>query len=170
MYERPFTGEHDMTNETFSDAVRRNHQRLFIIALSYTGSHEDSEDILQNVFLKLWKQESSFDDDEHIDKWLTRVCVNECRNHIKMPMRRNIALDEAKDLYTFDKPRDFDVFNAVMSLPKKERTVIILFYYEDLTVKEISGLVKAKESTIKTRLRRAKQRLKEILGDDWINE
>ncbi len=170
MYERPFTGEHDMTNETFSDAVRRNHQRLFIIALSYTGSHEDSEDILQNVFLKLWKQESSFADDEHIDKWLTRVCVNECRNHIKMPMRRNIALDEAKDLYIFDKPRDFDVFNAVMSLPKKERTVIILFYYEDLTVKEISGLVKAKESTIKTRLRRAKQRLKEILGDDWINE
>ena len=170
MYERPFTGEHDMTNETFSDVVRRNHQRLFIIALSYTGSHEDSEDILQNVFLKLWKQESSFADDEHIDKWLTRVCVNECRNHIKMPMRRNIALDEAKDLYTFDKPRDFDVFNAVMSLPKKERTVIILFYYEDLTVKEISGLVKAKESTIKTRLRRAKQRLKETLGDDWINE
>lgn len=166
----PFKGEQKMTDETFSRAVKRNHQRLFIIALSYTKNHDDSEDILQNVFLKLWKQNTSFTNDEHIDRWLTKVCVNECRNHIKNPFRKSTDLDDAKDLYTFDEPKDFDIFNALMSLVQKERTVIILFYYEDLPIKEISDLLHTNESTIKTRLRRAKQHLKEFLGDDWINE
>lgn len=66
-----------MTNDSFVYAVKRNHKRLFMIALSYTKSHEDAEDILQNVFLKLWKHNKEFQDNEHIDKWLTRVCINE---------------------------------------------------------------------------------------------
>lgn len=159
-----------MTNDSFVYAVKRNHKRLFMIALSYTKSHEDAEDILQNVFLKLWRHSDEFQDDEHIDKWLTRVCINECKNYIKMPFLRNTTLDEAMELYTFDKPRDFDVFNALMSLPRKEHTVIVLFYYEDMSTKEIAQLLKTKEPTIKTRLRRARIKLKDILGEDWINE
>ena len=57
-----------------------------------------------------------------------------------------------------------------MSLTKKERTIILFFYYEDMTVKEISNILKVKESTIRTRLARAREKLKTILGDDWINE
>ncbi len=159
-----------MTNDTFMCAVKRNHKRLFMIALSYTKCHEDAEDILQNVFLKLWKHNKVFNDNEHIDKWLTRVCINECKNHIKLPFKKNTTLDDAMELYTFDEPRDFDVFNALMSLPKKEHTVIVLFYYEDLTTKEIAELLKIKEPTIKTRLRRARIKLKDILGEDWIYE
>lgn len=159
-----------MSNDNYILAVKRNHKRLFSIALSYTKNHEDSEDILQNVFLKLWKYEKQFQDDEHIDKWLTRVCINECKNYIKLPFRKNTTLEEAKELYAFDSPRNFDVFNALMSLPRKEHIVIVLFYYEDLSTKEIAELLKIKEPTIKTRLRRARIRLKEILGEDWINE
>lgn len=158
-----------MTNDTFMCAVKRNHKRLFMIALSYTKCHEDAEDILQNVFLKLWKHSETFNNSEHIDKWLTHVCVNECKNHIKLPFKKNTTLD-AMELYTFDKPRDFDVFNALMSLPKKEYTVIVLFYYEDMSTKEIAKLLKTKEPTIKTRLRRARIKLKDILGEDWIYE
>lgn len=87
-----------------------------------------------------------------------------------MPFLKNKALDDVMELYTFDKPRDFDVFNALMSLPRKEHTVIVLFYYEDMSTKEIAKLLKAKEPTIKTRLRRARIKLKDILGEDWIYE
>ncbi len=159
-----------MTNDNFIYAVRRNNQRLYMIALSFTKNHDDAEDILQNVFLKLWKHNGQFENEEHMDKWLTRVCINESKNYIKLPFRKNTTLDDAKDLYTFDSPRDYDVFHAVMLLPKKERTVIHLFYYEDMSVKDMAKMLEIKESAVKTRLHRARQKLKDILGDEWVNE
>lgn len=159
-----------MTRDSFEHSVNRNNKRLFSIALSYTKNHDDAEDILQNTFLKLWRNKTPFENDEHIDKWLTRVCINECKNYIKLPFRKNTSLEDAKRLYTFDSPKSFDIFSALMSLPKKEHTVIILFYYEDLSIKDISSLLKIKESTVKTRLHRARLKLKNVLGEDWINE
>lgn len=159
-----------MTNDSFIYAVKRNNQRLFMLALSFTKNHDDAEDILQNVFLKLWKYNGAFENDEHIDKWLTRVCVNESKNYIKLPFRHNTSLDDAKNLYVFDEPKDYDVFNAVMSLPKKERTVIHLFYYEDMSITEMAKMLELTESAVKTRLHRARKKLKDFLGDEWVNE
>lgn len=159
-----------MTNDDFIHAVKRNNQRLYMLSLSFTKSHDDAEDILQNVFLKLWKYKGKFENQEHMDKWLTTVCVNESKNCLKLPFRKHTNLEDVLDLYTFDVQKDYDVFNAVMSLPKKERTVIHLFYYEDMSVKDMAEMLEMKESAVKTRLHRARCRLKEILGDEWINE
>ena len=74
-----------MTDDDFMQAVNRNNQRLFLIALSFTKSTYDAEDILQNVFIKLLKHPKSFSDNVHLDKWLTTVCVNESKNYIKLP-------------------------------------------------------------------------------------
>ena len=76
---------------------------------------------------------SDFESDEHIDKWLTKVCVNESKNYLKLSFKKNTFLDEAKDIYTFDMPKNYDVFNAVMSLSKKDRAIVHLFYYEDMS-------------------------------------
>lgn len=87
-----------MTEENFIDCVKRNNQRLFLIALSFTQNHNDAEDILQNVFLKLWKYDKPFNNDMHLDKWLTAVCVNESKNYIKSPFRkRHVQLDDTKE-------------------------------------------------------------------------
>lgn len=160
-----------MTEEKFIECVERNNQRLFLIALSFTKNQSDAEDILQNIFLKLWKYNKPFNNDMHIDKWLTSVCVNESKNHIKSPFKtRTVPLDNVNENYTFETSDSYDLFKAVMSLPQKERIVVHLFYYEDMTIKDISALLKIKESAIKTRLHRARKELKEILGDEWINE
>lgn len=160
-----------MTNDDYISAVKRNSQRLYMLALSFTKNHSDAEDIMQDVFLKLLKHNKSFNNEEHLDKWLTVVCVNESKNYIKSPFRKNtVFLDEAKDLYTFDTVNDYDIFKSVMSLPKKERTAIHLFYYEDLPVKEIAKMLKIKESAVKTRLSRGRKHLKEMLGDELIYE
>ncbi|MCM1364569.1 MAG: sigma-70 family RNA polymerase sigma factor [Faecalibacterium sp.] len=159
-----------MTEDEFIRAVKRNNQRLFLIALSFTQNKTDSEDIIQNVFLKLWNQKE-FESEEHIDKWLTRVTANESKNFIKSPFRkRRASLDEFEDTYTFDKDKNKDLFNAVMSLPTKLRTVVHMFYYEDMTVKDIAEVLRLKESAVKTRLHRARTQLKQMLGDDWNNE
>ena len=160
-----------MTDEEFISAVKRNSQRLFLIALSFTKNTDSSEDLLQNVFLKLWQYSKLFKNTEHMDKWLTAVCVNECRNFIKSPFRKHHAdLNEFTEAEKFDSTEYYDIFNAVMSLPEKERTVVHLFYYEDLPVREIARLLKQSESSAKTRLYRARKKLKEKLGDEWINE
>lgn len=160
-----------MTEKEFVSAVQRNSQRLYLIALSFTQNPDDSEDILQNTFLKLWKNPKPFEGETHLDKWLTAVCVNESRNYIKSPFRKRCTpLDERGDTPVFDSVKNQDIFNAVMSLPQKERTAIHLFYYEDLSVKEIAKLTKQSESAVKTRLHRARKNLREKLGDEWINE
>lgn len=161
-----------MTENDFIYTVRRNSQRLFLIALSFTKSTHDAEDIVQNVFLKLWKHNKAFESEEHTDKWLTLVCVNESKNYIKLFFRNHLNIDDAEIVSSqiFDNSGQRDLFNAVMRLPKKERTVIHLFYYEDLSVKDIAETLKIKEAAVKTRLSRARNKLKESLGDDWINE
>lgn len=159
-----------MTNDIYISTVKRNNQRLYLLALSFVKNHDDAEDIIQNVFLKLWRYPNGFENDEHIDKWLTTVCVNECKNYLKLPFRKHSNFEDLIDMYSFDEPKDFDVYNAVMSLPKKERTVIHLFYYEDMSIKDMANLLEIKESAIKTRLHRAREKLKNILGEEWINE
>lgn len=168
----PFNnGGEIVTKKDFDEAVIRNNQRLYLIALSFTHNKYDAEDILQNTFLKLWKNSKPFVDNIHIDKWLTVVCINESKNNIKNLFRVHNELNiEVLDKTTFDNENQYDIFNAIMSLPKNERTVIHLFYYEDLKIKDIAKLLKISESAVKTRLNRARNKIKLILGDEWINE
>lgn len=160
-----------MTNEEYISAVKRNSNRLYLIALSYLQNHYDAEDVMQETLVKLWKTNKAFNDNEHIDKWLTITCIHKCRDHFRLSfVKSNVSLDEAKELYTFDSTKSLDVFNAISTLPPKERLVLHLFYYEDMSVKDISEIMGIKSSAIKTRLHRARTHLKSILGDDWINE
>lgn len=160
-----------MTNEEYISAVKRNSNRLYLIALSYLQNHYDAEDVMQETLVKLWKTNKAFNDREHIDKWLTITCIHKCRDHFRLSfVKSNVSLDEAKELYTFDSTKSLDVFKAIGTLPPKERLVVHLFYYEDMSVKDITEITGIKDSAIKTRLHRARTHLKSILGDDWINE
>lgn len=159
-----------MTEEKFIQAVKRNSQRLFVIAFSYLKNKHDAEDALQNTFLKLWKSKIEFDDDLGIDKWLTKVLVNDCKNFFNLSFRQNKSIEEVYDVSTFDKYFNVDLYNAVMSLNKKERLCVILFYYDDLTISDISKVTGIKESTVKSLLKRSRNKLKLKLGDEWIYE
>lgn len=159
-----------MTNDKFIETVKRNSQRLYVIAFSYLQSKYDAEDVLQNTFLKLWNSNKDFESDEHIDKWLTKVCINDCKNVFALPFRKHKSLEDEYDLSTFDKYFNIDLYNAVLSLNKKERLVVMLFYYDDLSIKEISALAGIKESTVKSLLKRSREKLKQRLGDEWIYE
>ncbi len=160
-----------MTEEEFEIIVRENSQRVFLIALSFTKNKTDAEDIMQNVFLKLWKNKKDFNDNAHIVKWLTVVTSNECKNLLKYYARRMTqSLDNVGEEYSFDNDYDYDLFNAVMKLPPKLSLVIHLFYYEDLSINEISQSIKISEGAVKTRLNRGREKLKEMLGEAWTNE
>ena len=157
-----------MTDEYFTFTVERSSHRLYLLALSFTHNHHDSEDICQNVFLKLWKCEKPFENDEHVDKWLTVVTINESKNFLRRASR--IAPLEKEELlkqYSFENDEHLDLVHAVMSLSEKESSVIQLYYYEEMTVREIADALGIKESAVKARLARGREHLKEMIGDDY---
>lgn len=160
-----------MTQTEYVHAVQRNSQRLFLIALSFVRNRMDAEDALQDVFLNLWNRAEPFEDEAHMDKFLTRVCINVCKNMLRSPFRRRcVDLDDAQSLYTFDSMEDFDLFRAVLSLPVKERTVVHLFYYEDQSVREIADSLRMTESAVKTALHRAREKLRKCLKEEGNHE
>ncbi len=160
-----------MTEKEFIPIVEENSKRVFLIALSFTKNKSDAEDIMQNVFLKLWNSKNAFESKEHIAKWLTVVTSNESKNLLKyLSLRRYEELSDISGDFTFEKDEDRDLFKAVMALPPKLSLVIHLFYYEDMSVKEIAEALKLNENAVKTRLNRGREKLKEALGGFWKDE
>ncbi len=160
-----------MTENDFIRAVETNNKRVFLIALSFTKNVHDAEDIMQNAFLKLWKNKESFENDEHVAKWLTVVVSNESKNLLKFYAGRITQSDkDLSESFCFDTYEDKSIFNAVMSLPPKLSLVIHLFYYEDMSVKEIAKTLNLNENTVKARLNRGREKLKLILGGYWKDE
>ncbi len=157
-----------MEQSDFRRTVERNSQRLFLLALSFVKNPSDAEDVLQDVFLRLWQRTDPFENDEHTDKFLTCVCANTCRNLLRSPFRKRRAeiSDEALQAYAFDTSQDRDLFCAVMALSQRERTVVHLFYYEDMSIKDIAATLHIGQSAVKTALHRARNHLKEQMKED----
>ncbi len=160
-----------MTETGFKRIVEQNSKRVFLIALSYTKNQADAEDIMQNVFLKLWKSKEFFENDEHIQKWLTVVVANESKNLLRFYKKRTD--DQKFDLsegFPFETVENKEIFSAVMKLPPKNALVIHLFYYEDMSVRDIAKTLSISENAVKTRLNRGRNKLKELLGGTWEDE
>ena len=154
-----------MTESDYTNTVFRNQKRIYLIALSFLRSPEDAEDVMQNVLLKLLQRRIGFADEIHMDKWLTRVTVNESRSLLRK-RHGEVPLEEVEAMYaapSFEPEQE--LIRAVMALPANLRTVIHLFYYEELSVKEISALLHLSQSAVKTRLCRGREKLKQTLEE-----
>lgn len=146
--------------EQYSDTVKR-------ISMLYLKSKFDTEDIFQTVFMKYALYDGIFEDDSHEKAWIIKVTINACKDFLKSFFRRNsVSLDEAILLETDVKEDHSDVLQAVLSLPKKYKDVIYLFYYEEYTAVEIAKILNKNVNTIYTLLSRAKVILKEKLGGE----
>lgn len=151
--------------EDVRDIVERYSDMVYKIALSYTRDKTVAEDILQEVLIKYMTASHEFRDEEHKKAWIIRVTVNECNRYFRSAWnRKKLPLE---DIYSFDDPEKHEVFYAVMELPMKYRIIIHLYYYEELSVKEIAKLMRMKENTVTSRLYRGRKLLKEILEVEY---
>lgn len=148
------------TDEQFTRCVQENMNTVFRVAFSYMKSRTDADDITQNVFLKLFKENKDFDDDAHVRHWLIRVAINECKKTLLHPWRRSEPLEDYAATLTFSTPEHSELFYAVMNLPKKYRVAVFLYYYEDYTTDEISQLLGIPSATVRTHLKRGREHLK----------
>lgn len=153
-----------MERAAFYRLAERYQDMVFRIALNYLRNIPDAEDMVQEVFLKLYTVKQPFQSDEHAKYWLIRVTGNLCKNILRSPWRkRQISLESLTAAIDFAEPEQSDLFLTVMALPEKYRTVLYLYYYEDCSVKEIAHALGLKESAVTTRLSRARRALKNEL-------
>lgn len=161
-----------MEKEAFIAAAGQHQDMVYRVALSVLGSVPDAEDAVQEVFLRLYQQPQP-PEGEGLRRWLIRVTVNHCRDILRSPWRkRRVPLTELPaepSEPVFDREEQRELYRAVLALPEKYRTVVHLFYYEELSIREIAELLKLSPSAVTTRLSRARARLKEQL-EVWQDE
>ncbi len=146
---------------------------VYRIALVYGKTKEDAEDIFQEVFLRLVRYQNRLESKEHVRNWLIRVTVNYGKSYIKkqsrnqtLPLMEDVMLSEGEQ----DNAMGYAVYQAVKSLPEKYRVVVHLYYYEELSVKEISACLQRREGTVKSQLARGRDLLKKKLGKEFGDE
>ena len=157
-----------MDREDYERIVRTHMDTIYRIAVSYTKTPADADDIVQQTFVKLLSKKETFTDEEHEKRWLIRVCINECNSFFSSFWRRNVdSMDTLTTEPQFTTRENTDLYDAIKSLPSKCSIVVYLFYYEGYSTKEIGKLLHIKEATVRTRLVRARKLLKEQLREAW---
>ena len=143
---------------------------VFRVALHVTGQRQDAEDAVQEVFLRLYTRERDFETPEHLRRWLIRVTVNLCRDTLKSPWRkRRVDLKQLPEP-SFHQVEQRELYREVMALPEKYRTVLDLFYYEELSTREIGEVLGIRQSAVTTWLTRAREQLEKRLKEAWRDD
>ncbi len=154
------------TKEDIETVIELYGDSVFKLAFSIIKDYASAEDIAQNVFIKYMQEKKEFQDLEHQKAWLLRTAINECKMHLRYYWNsKRVEFPSGCEMADNDMADDNSLLDIVMSLPRKYREAIHLYYYEELSIKEIAAILKKKESTIKTNLRRGKQLLKKKLEE-----
>jgi RNA polymerase sigma factor (sigma-70 family) len=153
--------------EEYGDMVVR-------LAFTYVKQKQLAEDISQEVFISCYKSLETFQNKASYKTWLYRITVNKCKDYFRSWSYRNISYQDffrsifpsggqSVEASILEGEEKEIIFEKVLALPIKLREVIILQYYEELTVNEISELLGINSNTVKTRLHRAKKLLQSSL-------
>ena len=138
---------------------------LYRAALAILGDAQEAEDAVQDAFLRCWEKAPEFESGEHAKAWLLRVTVNGGKSRLRAPWRRRTA--PLLDTYPADGPEERETLEAVQALPAADRAVVHLYYYEGYKTAEIAAMTGQREGTVRSRLSRARARLRELLKGEW---
>lgn len=158
----------------FNEYIQRYNADLTRLCISLCGNMTDAEDLLQDTWLKAMKFYQKYDKSKPFDKWLYSICVNTYKNTLNsafLKKRKSFHSDEEEKEFFNSIPQITDstkedyleLHKAVSSLSKKQRIVIVLYYFKDYSVTEISQIINIPAGTVKSRLSSARAELKRRL-------
>lgn len=161
------TAPEDARREEFADAVLRCGRAMFLCARSVLGSDADAEDAVSEAVLTAWSGYSRLREPGAVKPWLLKITLN-CARQMLRRGGRVIYTDDLTpyDRGQVDREPESALWQAVCALPEDQRTAVTLFYYEDMSVKDIARVLRLPGGTVKSRLNRARKRLRELLEED----
>ncbi|WP_062047576.1 sigma-70 family RNA polymerase sigma factor [Bacillus sp. JCM 19034] len=160
----------DHLMDEYSDAIVH-------LVFTYVKDHATAEDLTQDIFIKCYQKLDQFNNHSSLKTWVYRVAINHCKDYIRSWHYRKISLTDMVFDIIPSKSRQVEeeivknseeqeLADSVISLPIPYREVVFLHYYEELTLAEISKMTGVNVNTLKTRLKRAKELLKERMKED----
>lgn len=145
-------------------------------AYSYVNDRDAAEDLFQETFIKAYYNLDKFRGDCSIKTWLTRIAINVCKDYLKSAYQRHVVpmMEFEEDAIVsdsdYEEVENFDrnehIKEAVMSLPEVYREAIMCVYYNDMSVAETAEQLNVSQGTVKSRLARAREKLKELLAKE----
>lgn len=139
-------------DEAFASLLKKYQQKIYWHVRRLVVDHDDADDLVQDIFVKVWKNLENFREDAQLYTWLYRIATNECITFLnKKKQRQNVSLDDEGSAYLADSLTDTSYFNgnqaqlklqqALLTLPEKQRLVFNMKYFDDLKYEEISEIV-----------------------------
>ena len=153
----PFDNNAEQIIRDYADMIYR-------MAFAHVRNRSDADDVMQEVFLRYIRRRPVFESEEHCRRWFLRVTVNAAKSMNNSAwMRYVIPLEQ--DI--FEEPEQNRLADALLRLPPKYRDVIHLHYYEGYKTEEIAEILGRKPATVRSQLARAREKLAELLKEEW---
>ncbi|MGR3765973.1 sigma-70 family RNA polymerase sigma factor [Rossellomorea sp. NS-SX7] len=158
----------------FEEIMKRYGEDVTRLIFGYVKDWAISEDLTQEVFINIYHHLDEFEGRSQLKTWIFSIAINKTKDHMrswqykKLLMTNNFFYlqdsSQKPDQQLIDREVNDELITKVFKLPLKYREVILLHYYQELKLTEISQVIKKKPETVRTRLFRAKKLLKEIIG------
>jgi RNA polymerase sigma factor (sigma-70 family) len=168
LFREPATRE-----KAFTEIVNKYQQRLYWHIRRMLVDHEDSNDTLQNVFIRVWNALAAFREDAQLYTWLYRIATNECLTHIEQQKKRAaVSLSEMETGLSnkIRADKDFDANKlewklqlAIQQLPEKQRIVFTLRYYDEMPYGEMSRVLETSAGALKASYHHAAKKIEEFI-------
>lgn len=156
----------DDARERFAAAVTAHRRAMYRAARALLSSDADTEDAVSEAILRAWQAFGRLRDEKELKSWLIKITVNCAYEH----HRRGAHVTYTDDLEPLaggaEDKHDFTLWDAVCALPEDYRVATVLFYYEDMTTAEIAKTLGVREGTVRSRLSRARNRLRTLLEEE----
>ena len=155
----------NLKEKQFEQKYHLYSQMLFKISYGYTHNREDAEDVVQEVFMKYLKKAPLFLKPHEEKYWLIRVAINESISLTRKAHKKNVEFDEEIQ-YNKSDSQENNLKLLVMTLPNKIKNAIILYYYNNLSAKEIASVLKITEAAVMKRMERGRRMLRELMEEN----
>lgn len=163
----------DERNQLIIQYINKNQEKLYRLVFSYIKDEEQSLDVIQNTILKALDNLEKLREEKYLETWIYRIAINESLKYLKKQKNEPIFNIQDYEISSeeFENKDITDVmglYKAIDSLKPKLKTVIILRFFEDKSLSEISKITNSNLSTVKTRLYKALKELKIKIGKDEL--
>ncbi len=153
-----------MIEGQFEELIKAHRGTVFRLAYSMMKNREDSDDITQDAFVRLYQSHEKFSTEDNVKAWLIRVTINLCKDLLRSAWHRHKADDMPEK--ACESREELHLLDSVKRLKPESSAVIYLFYYEGYSVEEIARLRRTTSAAVRTRLTRARKELGKMLSEE----
>ena len=147
-----------MTRETFTDLVLDSEPTLYRVAMSMLRNEKDCEDAVQTAILTAYEKLGTLKQEQYFKTWLVRILINVCNKQLRSAAKTTELHDT--DISSDSAKASTAIRMAIESLPVNIRQVVVLYYIEQFAIKEIKQILKIPEGTVKSRLSKGRELMK----------